>query len=42
MSGGVWDINLGEWGWIGKYVGYVEVVGDEWRWMEVSGGRCTV
>ena len=26
----------------GHYFGWVGLGGDEWRWMEVSGGGCTV
>ena len=39
---GGWGIILGGWVGVEKYFGWVEVVGDEWGWVGVSGGRCTV
>ena len=42
MSRGKWDIILGGWGWVGYYFGWVGVGVDEWGWVEVSGGGCTV
>ena len=36
-----WGIILSGWVWVEKYFRWVEVVGDEWGWVGVSGGRCT-
>ena len=42
VAGVRWGIILCEWGWVGKHFGLVGVVGNERRWVGVSGCGCIV